>query len=450
MKFFKNRQNIITCIIVFVLILLCIIPMGLNPNWNGERKFHLNQYELMGDSILHGRLDLDIEVDPKLNELNNPYDPTEREQNGVEFAWDHAFYNGKYYMYFGVVPAVLVFAPFQFITGHALNTYHATQLFVSIFIIGIFVLFAFFRTNYFKQMKWSVYILLSTAISLMSIWYSIAAPSLYCTAITSALAFEIWSIYLFFRSIEEKKSGHSPYRFLIGGSILGALAFGCRPTIALANLIIIPVYYRLLKSSKENTWKIYLKLTLTLLPYLVVGVALMWYNYARFGSVLEFGESYQLTIGDMGAYESTSFNLPNILNGFFESLLKFDGFTSRPPFIGFAGLLWEFPLLLLAIFCVTKKEVREKLREFRAYICSFLTAIFLIIISVATFSPYILERYHMDINFLFGIICFIIIGCSKKLPAWLIYVFSILTIIMCAWLFLVPCDHNIGEALFGH
>jgi len=32
-----------------------------------------------------------------------------------------------------------------------------------------------------------------------------------------------------------------------------------------------------------------------LLPYIAVAIPLMWYNYARFGDVLEFGLSYQLT-----------------------------------------------------------------------------------------------------------------------------------------------------------
>ena len=74
----------LTALIMILLILACTIPMGLNPNWNGERKTHIDQYELMGDSLLHGRLDLDIDVDPKLLAMENPYSPEEREALGVE------------------------------------------------------------------------------------------------------------------------------------------------------------------------------------------------------------------------------------------------------------------------------------------------------------------------------------------------------------------------------
>lgn len=438
----------LTALIMILLILACTIPMGLNPNWNGERKTHIDQYELMGDSLLHGRLDLDIDVDPKLLTMENPYSPEEREALGVEYAWDHAFYNGHYYMYFGVMPALLIFAPFQAIFGRSLTTYHATQIFVTIIIIGIFTFFAYLRKKYFTKMKWSVYILLSVAVSLMSVWYSIAAPSLYCTAITAALACEIWSIFLLFRAANEHEEGKKPFWWLLGGSLLGAIAFGCRPTIALANLLIVPVYYHILKKQTEKNYRFVLKLIGTLLPYLIIGLFLMWYNYARFGSIFEFGQTYQLTVVDQTVYTAGSINLPNIFNGFFEMFIRYDGFSSRLPFLQFSGVLFEFPLILLAIYCVVKRKNLELASDFKSLIYTLLIAIAAITVAVVAWSPYVLERYHMDINMFIGIICFIIISSSKKLPNWAIYLFAILTIIMCAWLFLVPCDHNIGEFLF--
>ena len=47
------------------------------------------------------------DVDPRLSEMENPYDPQARKELGIYYHWDHAFYNGKYYMYFGIVPVVL-------------------------------------------------------------------------------------------------------------------------------------------------------------------------------------------------------------------------------------------------------------------------------------------------------------------------------------------------------
>ena len=55
-----------------------------------------------------------------------------------------------------------------------------------------------------------MYLMLASAFSIMSIWYSVDAPALYCTAITGALCMEIWSLFFFMRAVwveqEEKKS----------------------------------------------------------------------------------------------------------------------------------------------------------------------------------------------------------------------------------------------------
>ena len=44
-----------------------------------------------------------------------------RKEAGVSVHWDHAYYNGHYYMYFGVVPVLLLFLPFRLLTGQALT-----------------------------------------------------------------------------------------------------------------------------------------------------------------------------------------------------------------------------------------------------------------------------------------------------------------------------------------
>ena len=94
-------------VVLLLTILLCIIPMGLSPYYNGERPDFTNQYELMAESILNGHLYIDYpDIDPKLLALDNPYDFEARKAAEVSYHWDHAFYNGRYYMYFGIVPSL--------------------------------------------------------------------------------------------------------------------------------------------------------------------------------------------------------------------------------------------------------------------------------------------------------------------------------------------------------
>lgn len=63
------------------------------------------------------QLNLDLWVDPALQQLDNIYDRTERDSKKVQYYWDHAFYNGKYYCYYGLAPVILIYGPIYLWTG---------------------------------------------------------------------------------------------------------------------------------------------------------------------------------------------------------------------------------------------------------------------------------------------------------------------------------------------
>ena len=110
--------KVLTWTAAVVVTLVLILPMQLSPIWNGAIREHRNQYELMAESLLEGHLYIDYQdIDPKLLEMENPYDPEARKQAKVDFHWDHAWYNGHYYMYFGIVPVLSVFLPFGSLQG---------------------------------------------------------------------------------------------------------------------------------------------------------------------------------------------------------------------------------------------------------------------------------------------------------------------------------------------
>ena len=91
----RNDAKRFICMIITIVI--SVYPMSLSPVWNGTIPGHRDQYERMAQSILHGHLYLEYEdVDPRLSEMENPYDPQARKELGIYYHWDHAFYNGKY------------------------------------------------------------------------------------------------------------------------------------------------------------------------------------------------------------------------------------------------------------------------------------------------------------------------------------------------------------------
>ena len=54
-------------------------------------------------------------------QLENPYDALNRDSDLInrdeDYLWDAAYYNGKFYVYFGILPVLVIFLPFYLITG---------------------------------------------------------------------------------------------------------------------------------------------------------------------------------------------------------------------------------------------------------------------------------------------------------------------------------------------
>ena len=66
-----------------------------------------------------------LPVPEQLAATEHPYDVATRAQllaNGASpLYWDYAYYDGHWYSYFGVLPAVLLFVPYRLLAGHNLR-----------------------------------------------------------------------------------------------------------------------------------------------------------------------------------------------------------------------------------------------------------------------------------------------------------------------------------------
>ena len=447
----SKKNKIILSIVMLAVILVSVLPMGLSPVWNGKIPKHRNQYEKMADAILAGHLYLDYEVDEKLLNMENPYDPDARKELGVDYHFDHAFYKGKYYMYFGVAPVFLTFIPYKLITGHSLTTYHATQIYVGTFIIGVFALFYLICKLFYKNFKFYQYLICAAVFSLLCIWYAVGAPALYCTAITAGLSLAIWSIYFFVKAVYDDVSENKSILFAFLGSLFGALTFACRPPIGLINILVIPLLITYLKKHKLNK-KLFGKLVLAALPYLIVAALLMLYNYARFDNPLEFGQTYQLTIADQHNYGSIFKNID--LGNLFKNVIIYFLDVNRPlknfPYINYGGIILNFPILVFPYIMIYNENFRKRIKEkniLSFYLCLLILPILIIIID-SLFSPIPLERYRMDVYYIMVISTFIsICNCDidfgkSKAYKIIFIVLLVLTLVKIILLFLVPNDGN--------
>jgi hypothetical protein len=222
---------------------------------------------------------------------------------------------------------------------------------------------------------------------------------------------------------EENKVSKIAYKKLTIGCLCMALAVACRPTELMISIIILPILIKLFVSNfknkkiKENTKLVFS----VLIPYLVVGILLMIYNYARFGSILDFGTKYQLTMNDMLHLKNRLITIPA---GIMCSLFNLPVFKPAFPFISSnsnifevfayyyiedipAGVFLLSPIAFfsIGIFKFMKKNENKELKWLTA---SFLvTAIILVVI--VTMQAGSTGRYFLDFSWLFvlsGIIIF--------------------------------------------
>ena len=447
-------------VVAAALVILLISPlMNLSPRWSGreyrEDTTYLKQYEQMAKSLSEGKLYLDYGdgTEEALAALDNPYDWDQRGAAGIYLHWDTAYYEGHLYMYYGVVPAVLLFLPYLLLTGQSLPTMVATMIFTAGVIAGLFYLFALLRRRFFPKVRLMVSLSLGVALSILSVYYFAEFPILYCTASSSAVCFELWSLILFFRAVWVEPTEGKQIRSAFFGALLGALTFGCRPTTALANVLVIPMLITWLKHH-PLTLKRAGKLLLAALPYAVVAVLLMLYNAARFGNPLEFGQCYQLTLADQRTYSDliTRLDPAALWAALGEAFFLLPPVSGEFPWLtDFGGLLILFPILWEALL-ILHPRAWASLKEKGARGVALLLLIVPVVIIVfqRMYSPCLIERYKWDYLFLLCIavylgVCLLIQtgGGGKRhgfatLQGWL----CALTLISAFLCFIVPYDFS--------
>jgi len=272
------------------------------PRWLKMYSHH------MTDALLKKQLHLDIKVPQALLETERPYDDAYRKQHGMFLNYrqkhldtlenvlllDASYYNGKYYSYYGMVPVILLFAPYKLITGNYLPTSMGAFLFGSIATILLMLLWKQIVQNYLKKIPYFFFLISGAtlyACSFIPVFLLINA--FHTVAQFSALVFVILGVITLLQA-KEKLS----VKCLAIFSLSFALAVGCRPT-ALFWSILIPVALWGKRKELINTSRYLLAI---IIPFFIVGSILAWYNYARFDSPFSFGSSYLIMITNQGMY----------------------------------------------------------------------------------------------------------------------------------------------------
>ena len=259
------------------------------------------QYAELAKAMTHGQLYLDTEPPEWLVGMDNPYDKGARDelqkQTGESYLFDVAFYDGHYYVYFGVLPVLLLYLPFYLLTGSSFPTAIGVLIACIMFTLGITALMDRFARHHFKRVSLGLFLLLQMPLVACSgILYLAKFPTFYSLPISMALAFTVWGLYFWMRGRSEKNAG----RWYLAGSLCMALVVPCRPQFLIFSLLAFPLFWRRFITERHLFTKQGAREFACLLaPYFVIAVGVMLYNRARFGSFTDFGANYNLTVNDM-------------------------------------------------------------------------------------------------------------------------------------------------------
>ncbi len=267
----------------------------------GNRTPREAYYNLLVDGFRAGQLNLPREVPAGLAALPDPYDP---EANGdfrgaifvdTDRLHDLTYYRGKLYLYFGVTPALVLFWPYAALTGNYLEHAQAVTIFVSVgFLAGAWLLWSAGR-RFFPEAPALAVIAVTAGFGLASgIPAMLSRPDVWEVPITCGFALIMLSLVALWRALHESR--HRTWA-LAAASLAYGLAVGARPSLLFgAVILLVPVGLAWARrrdpASPAGDWR--RLLPAAVIPIGGIGLGLAYYNYLRFGSPTEFGQTFQL------------------------------------------------------------------------------------------------------------------------------------------------------------
>lgn len=387
-------------------------------------------YMMQTDALAKGQIYLDIEPSEELLALENPYDLSQRD--GIDYIWDFAFYNGKYYSYFGIIPVILFLLPFRLITGMYFSSF-----FFSFFMEmgAIFSLAFFYRAfvqRFFKNCNAFIFTFGLIAVLFGSNILFLSSRSwFYEIAYASGLMFTFLSLTMLIK-IHPDKPHCFRYTFL--AALFFALSVGCRPNYCIYFIIHIPILMYLLKTTEQKNIRLKM-IAFYAVPVIVTGCFIGLFNFMRFGSFFQFGAIYQLTVSDIS--QNNLFDFGKIQEGLLRYFLQPIGFDTKFPFVFLSkyeftsaasdmysnpvvGLIcypviWNIIFLPFVIYHSIIKKKSDKNSPVISFIIGIIGMIICSVIMVVavTASAGIMERYTTDFRWIltaaavFTFFCFI-------------------------------------------
>lgn len=286
------------------------------------------------DAFEHHQVNLLEEPSEDLLKLDNPYEYVKRdaEVGSGNFLWDHCFYNGKYYSYYGIGPVLALFLPYHLITGYYFPSGWATLMFSLIGILFLTKIYLAVIEKKFRDLPTNTVTAGLITLQLSSgIMFSAARPLFYELAIASGFMCVAIGAYLLMTS-NILWDGKISYVRLGFASFFLGYAVLCRPTLAVYCIAALFFFAVGLKKAldglekRQKTRTFFKYAAVALVPLGIIALGQMTYNYLRFDNPLDFGIQYSLTIND---FTRAEFHWKYVLINMYAYLFNMPHFTPR-------------------------------------------------------------------------------------------------------------------------
>lgn len=366
----KGYQSISISLVIFIVFLIYL--------WiaqDGSGKFNLYKgysnggyYNLLTDAFIKRQLHLHIKPNPELLKLDDPYDPI---SNGRYRLHDASLYHGKYYLYFGPTPVITLYLPYRILTGKKLSNAQACFIYLFGSFIWITLTLLYLKEKYFKQIpRWMLIASLFVLAFGNLVPFLLSDTFVYEVCISSGIFFLTGAIYFLTKAARGVNVNTIE---LIYASLFLGLSIGARPNLLLCSILLMFIFFQILRNNKliQNKEKIKIGLIL-LTPILLCLLALGIYNFKRFDNFFETGHKYQLTIRNMRKYQSITLESGRIIPNFYLFFLKPPTIDNNFPFVSLnyhlphtikttpgyrydnrsLGMIPTIPFTLLPLFCI--------------------------------------------------------------------------------------------------
>lgn len=349
-----------------------------------------NDYIQLATAFQHGSLSLEIKPSSAVLALQNPYDPAARRH--TPYPIDYSLYKGKYYLYFGPIPALLLVV-IKFLGFATTNDNHLVFIFASGTLIFQSLLIVKIWKRFFQSTSiWVLPLCILFSGLAFPIPWILTEARIYEAASTGGQFFFLAGFYFVFTALDRETI--SIRQFILAGT-LWTFAIGSRLTqivpISFALVMVIFWIFRTSTQSKLRSRVIYPLIALC--SPIILGAAILgWYNWARFDSIFETGFYYALAGPYLQKYSHVLFSplylLPNLYNYLvmrpkismtFPFLQSMPGYgTVKFPFIQvppvyhewiLTGILFSTPFILFAaipilFLLLRKRGIKDEIESY--------------------------------------------------------------------------------------